>query len=162
MWWMVGLLLVGLLSRALAQETPGGIEQMEAEAARRASDQAIVRFNTDIKRFSSWEAFVTTVLSQITPGTRGTCYEPSGGTVEVTRRPLPSEEKGTAWKETVGHGWEQMRKDRTFIEYKFNEKASVLLWIEGVNPRFFFAYTRRMCELPLAATRRENAPAVGQ
>lgn len=153
MWWMVGLLFVGLLGRALAQEGAAGTEPMEAEEAVRSSDRAIVRFNTAIKDFPSWETFETAVLSQVVPGTMGTCYAYLGGAVRVTTEPLPREEKGTEWKKTAGKGWQQSKKDRTSIEYRVNEKAGVLLWIEGVNPRFFFASTRKMCELPLGAIR---------
>lgn len=154
LWWMVGLVLVGLLGRALAQDTPAGSEQMEAEEARRSYDWAIVRFNTDIKDFPSWEAFETAVLSQVVPGTLGTCYASSGGMVHVTMEPLPREEKGTGWQKTGGKGWQQLTKGRRFIEYRVNAKAGVLLWIEGVNPRFFFVYTRKMCEVPLGTIRK--------
>jgi len=93
MWWMVGLVLMGLLGRALAQDSRGSNEEMEVENARRAADWAIVRFNTDIQDFPSWEAFAPAVLSQVVPGTLGTCYVYSGGTVQVTREPLPREDK---------------------------------------------------------------------
>ena len=33
MWWIVGLLLMGVFGRALAQDNPAGSEQMEAENA---------------------------------------------------------------------------------------------------------------------------------
>jgi hypothetical protein len=151
MWWMVGLVLMGLLGRAVAQDSPGGSEQMEAEDARRASDWAIVQFNTDIKDFPSWEAFKTAVLSQVEPGTLGTCYTYSGGTVQVTMEPLPREDKDTGWQKTTGKGWQHVTKGRMFFEYRFNEKTGVLFWIEGVNPRFFFAFTKKMCEVPLDA-----------
>ena len=153
MWWIVGLLLMGVFGRALAQDNPAGSEQMEAENARRASDQAIVKFNTDIDDFPSWELFEAVVLAQVTPGLLGTCYTYQGGTVHVTMDPLPRAEKETGWQKTAGKGWQQTHTDRTFIEYRYNEKAGVLLWVEGVNPRFFFAYTRKMCELPLGAIR---------
>ena len=153
MWRMVGLVLMGLLGRALADEGPAGSEQMEAENARRSSDWAIMRFNTDIKDFLTWEAFKTVGLSQVVPGTLATCYAYSGGMVHVTMEPLPREEKETEWQKTVGKGWQQFAKGRTFIEYRLNEKAGVLFWIEGVNPRFFFAFTRKMCEVPLGAIR---------
>ena len=153
MWWMVGLLLMGVFGRALAQDSSGGSEQMEVENARRASDQAIVRFNTNIDDFPSWELFKAAVLAQVTPGMLGTCYTYQGGTVRITTEPLPRVDKGTGWQQTAGKGWQQTQTDRTFIEYRYNEKARVLLWIEGVNPRFFFAYTRKMCELPLGAIR---------
>ena len=153
MWWIAGLLLVWVFGRALAQDDPGGSEQMEVENARRASDQAIVRFNTDIEDFPSWELFEAVVLAQVTPGMLGTCYTYQGGTVRITMEPLPRVDKETGWRQTAGKGWQQTQTDRLFIEYRYNEKAGVLLWIEGVNPRFFFAYTRKMCELPLGAIR---------
>ena len=84
----------------------------------------------------------------------GTCYLYQGGTVRVTMEPLPRTAKETGWQKTAGKGWQQTQADRTFIEYRYNEKAGVLLWVEGVNPRFFFAYTSKMCELPLGAIRR--------
>ena len=153
MWWIAGLLLMVVFSHALAQDNPGESEQMEVENARRASDQAIVRFNTDIAAFPSWELFETVVLGQVTPGMLGTCYTYQGGAVRITMEPLPRVDKETGWQKTAGKGWQQTRTDRTFIEYRYNEKAGVLLWVEGVNPRFFFAYTRKMCELPLGAIR---------
>ena len=153
MWWMVGLALMGLLGRALAQDSRGSTEELEVENAKRAADWAIVRFNTDVQDFPSWEAFATAVLSQVAPGTLGTCYGYSGGTVHVTREPLPRADKEAVWQKTTGNGWQQVQKGRTFIEYRVNAKAGLLLWIEGVNPRFFFAYTRQMCEVPLGAIR---------
>jgi hypothetical protein len=152
MWWLVGLILMGLFGHALGQDSPGGNEQMEAENARRASDWAIVQFNTHIKDFPSWEAFKTAVLSQVEPGTLGTCYTYSGGTVQVTMEPLPREDQDTGWQETAGKGWQQLTKGRRFFEYRFNEKAGILFWIEGVNPRFFFAFTKKMCAMPLGGT----------
>lgn len=153
MWWMVGLVLMGWLGRALAQENPAGDAQMEAENARRSSDWAIVRFNTGIQDFPSWEAFETARLAQVVPGTLGTCYAYSGGTVHVTMEPLPKADKETGWHKTPGKGWQQVTKGRTFHEYRFNEKEGVLFWREGVNPRFFFAFTKKMCEVPLGAIR---------
>jgi hypothetical protein len=153
MWWMVGLLLMGVFGRALAQDNSAGSEQMEVENARRASDQAIINFNTAIQDFPSWELFEAVVLAQVVPGMMGKCYTYQGGTVRVTMEPLPRVEKATGWQQTAGKGWQQMQTDRTFIEYRYNEKAGVLVWIEGVNPRFFFAYTRKMCELPLGIIR---------
>jgi hypothetical protein len=73
--------------------------------------------------------------------------------VSVTMEPLPRVDEKIEWQKTAGKGWQQTQTDRTFIEYRYNEKARVLLWVEGVNPRFFFAYTRKMCELPLGAIR---------
>jgi hypothetical protein len=51
MQWAVGLLLVVMFGRALAQETPASTEELEAQYAESAYDQAIVKFNTDIKDF---------------------------------------------------------------------------------------------------------------
>ena len=153
MWWIVGLLLMGMFGRALAQDNPAGSEQIEVEEARKASDQAIINFNTAIKDFPSWELFEAVVLAQVVPGMMGTCYTYQGGTVRVTIEALPRVEKATGWQQTAGKGWQQTQTGRTFIEYRYNEKAGVLLWVEGVNPRFFFAYTRKMCELPLGAIR---------
>lgn len=153
LWQMVGLLLIGLLGRTLAQDIPAGSAQMEAEEVQRSYDLAVVKFNTDIKDFPSWEAFKTEVLAQIVPGRLGTCYTYIGGTVQMTLEPLPREEKGARWEPTGGKGWQQFTQGRTFIEYRVNAKAGVLLWIEGVNPRFFFAYTKKMCEVPLDAIR---------
>ncbi len=62
---------------------------MEAEEARRASDWAIVQFNANIKDFPSWEAFTTAVLSQVVPGTLGTCYTYSGGRYTSLRSHYP-------------------------------------------------------------------------
>ena len=154
MGWMIGLLLMGMLGRALAQDSQAGNEQMEIENARRSSDLAIVRFNTDIKDFPSWEIFEAVLLAQVVPGTLGTCYTYQGGAVHVTMEPLPRTEKDTGWQKTAGKGWQQTQTDRTSSEYRINEKAGILLWIEGVNPRFFFASTRKMCELPLPALRK--------
>ena len=149
MWWMVGVLLLGVFGRALAQDNSAGNEQLEAENARRASDQAIVRFNTGIEDFPSWELFEAVVLARVTPGMLGTCYTYQGGMVRVTMEPLPRTAQNAGWQKTAGRGWQQTQPDRTFIEYRYNGKAGILLWVEGVNPRFFFAYTRKMCEVPL-------------
>ena len=40
-------------------------------------------------------------------------------------------------------GWRQCAKGRIGSEYRVNAKADVWLWIEGVNSRFFFAYTTK-------------------
>jgi hypothetical protein len=71
--------------------------------------------------------------------------------VQATLEPLPREDKDSGWQKTTGKGWQQLTKGRTFIEYRFNAKARRLFWIEGVNPRFFFAFTKKMCEVPLDA-----------
>ena len=153
MWWMVGLLLMEMFGRTLAQDTPAGSEQLETEEARRSSDQAIVRFNTHIEDFLSWELFEAVVLARVTPDMMDTCYTYQGGTVHVTMESLPRTEKDTGWQKTAGKGWQQTQTDRTFIEYRYNEKEAVLLWIEGVNPRLFFSYTRKMCALRLDTIR---------
>jgi hypothetical protein len=114
---------MGVFGRTLAQDIPGGSEQMEAENARRTSDQAIVKFNTDIANFPSWELFEAAVLAQVTPGLLGTCYTYQGGTVHVIMDPLPRAEKATVWQKTAGKGWQQTHTDRTFIEYQYNEKV---------------------------------------
>ena len=137
MWWIFGLLLMGVFVRALAQDNPGGSEQMEAENARRASDQAIVKFNIDIDDFPSWALFEAVVLAQVTPGLLGTCYTYQGGTVHVTMDPLPRAEKATVWQKTAGKGWQQTHTDRTFIEYQYNEKAGVLLGSRRCQPMVF-------------------------
>jgi hypothetical protein len=151
MWWIVCLVLLGGLGRALAQDTPAGSEMMEADEARRASDQAIVRFNTNIQAFPTWEKFAAAVLGQVVPGTRGTCYTYEGGTVQVTMEPVPLADGATGWRKTSGDGWLLVRPDRTFIEYRLNAGAGILLWREGAKPAWFFASTRKMCEVPLAA-----------
>jgi hypothetical protein len=62
------------------------------------------------------------------------------------------------WEKTSDNGWRKRNKDRTFIEYRYNQEASMLLWIEGVNPRFFFASTRRLCEFPLSSQPHTDRP----
>ncbi|MGQ4810373.1 hypothetical protein NKDENANG_03831 [Candidatus Entotheonellaceae bacterium PAL068K] len=151
--WMVGLLLLALLCRVqagLAQEE--GSETLNEDRVEEiAYDHAIARFNSNIKKFSSWDAFQAEIVSKISPDTLGICYELTGDTtkpVEVTRVGFPRMESD-GWKQTRGKGWRRTKKDRTFIEYRVNKKAGVLLWIKGVKPRFFFAHTRQICEFPL-------------
>jgi hypothetical protein len=148
---MVGLVLVVCLGRALAQEDANIREEPGAQEAARAYDEAIVRFNTNIKNFSSWAAFKAEVFARVLPGTIGKCYESTGNAmqpVQVTTIPLPREEDA-GWQKTSDKGWRQYKEDRTFVEYRVNDKAGVLLRVEGVKPRFFFSYTRRICEFPL-------------
>jgi len=76
---MVGLLLMEMFGRTLAQDTPAGSEQLETEEARRSSDQAIVRFNTHIEDFLSWELFEAVVLARVTPDMMGSMLYVSGG-----------------------------------------------------------------------------------
>ena len=151
MHWAVGLLLVALLGRALAQESPSAPVDLTGEDAARAYDEVIVRFNTNTQEFSSWEAFKTAVFSKVLPGTLGRCYESTGSAmqpVHVTMVSFPRETDGD-WQKTSGNGWRREKADRTFIEYRVNKKAGVLLWIEGAKPKFFFAQTRKICEFPL-------------
>ena len=149
MWCMIfGWLLLASFGNAVAQEE-SDIEEEPIEDS--AYDRAVLRFNSDIKAFDSWEAFKAEVLSKIAPGTSGVCYELTGRTfnpVNVTQVKFQGLE-GTGWKKASGRGWRQSRKDRTFIEYRINEKARMLLRAEGVKPRFFFAHTKRICEFPL-------------
>jgi hypothetical protein len=53
------------------------------------------------------------------------------------------------WKRTSGQGWRQYQQDHTFIEYRLNDKADVLLQAEGTKPWFFFAHIQKICEFPL-------------
>jgi hypothetical protein len=144
----VGYLLLLSCSFALAQE---GDVIVEESSTPNAYDQALLRFNTNIKSYPSWEAFKTAVLSKFLPGTPGTCYELTGGsfnsmeTMTVEFAGL----RGEGWQKTSGKGWRLSRKNRTFIEYRVNPKAGMLSRIEGVKPRFFFARTKRICEFQL-------------
>ncbi len=151
--WVVGLLLMALLGRApvsLAQEEDSVLEP-DAIGEEQAYNQIIARFNKNIKRFASWDAFKAETVAKISPKILGSCYKSTGGStkaVEVTKIGMPTV-ADEGWRETRGKGWRQQKKDRTFIEYRVNTKAGVLLWIEGVKPRFFFAHTKKICELPL-------------
>ena len=145
------LLLVLLRGHAHGQETPASNEALEQAQAARLYDQAIARFNNDIQDFPSWEALKTAVLPTMASGTVGKCYEYTGGAAQsviVTAVPLPAVEDGS-WKKTTGGGWQRVQDDRTFSEYRVNEKARVLLRMEGVKPRFFFAPSPKICEFPL-------------
>jgi hypothetical protein len=152
MHWVIGLCLVVLLGRVQAQETSDPTRELETEYAESAYEQAIVKFNTDIKDFPSWQAFKTEVLSKVLPNTVGRCYERTTSPmqpVQITRVPWQSVE-GEGWEETSGNGWRQNSKaGKTFIEYRFNVKAGVLLRAEGVKTWFLPPQTRKMCEFPL-------------
>ena len=143
----VGCLLLLLGGLARAQEG----EIIEPPRIPRAYDQALLRFNNNIESYPSWEAFETAVLAKVPLGTPGTCYELTGGsyhsmeTMEVEFTGMESD----GWEKTSGKGWRLLRKDRTFTEYRLNLKADLLLRIEGVKPRFFFASTKRICEFHL-------------
>ncbi|MDH3602517.1 MAG: hypothetical protein OEU26_23120 [Candidatus Tectomicrobia bacterium] len=149
MWCMIiGWLLLASFGTVVAQEDEGDVTQPVADSA---YDQAILRFNSGIKAFDSWEAFKAEVLSKVAPGASGECYALTGrmiDPVEITQVNFQGIE-GKGWKKASGHGWRQSKKDRTFIEYRINEKARVLLRAEGVKPRFFFARTKKICEFPM-------------
>jgi hypothetical protein len=151
MQWAIGLLLVVMCGRALGQETPVSTGEWEVPSVVNAYDQAIVKFNTDIKDFPSWEAFRTEVLARIAPGTMGRCYERTTSSVnptQITAVPFQRvEEEG--WQKTSGKGWRKSREDRTFIEYRVNASAHRLLRIEGVKVWLLGVQTRQICEFPL-------------
>ena len=148
MWCMIiGGLLLAPFGDVMAQEG----EVVQPPVADSAYDQAVIRFNSHIQAFDSWEAFKAEVLSKVALGRDGKCYELTGRRfypVEITQVKFQGiEEDG--WTKASGHGWRQIRKDRTFIEYRINKEAQVLLRAEGVKPRFFFAHTKMICEFPL-------------
>jgi hypothetical protein len=152
MQWVIGLFLVVLLGHVQAQERSDPTQELEKEYAERTYEQVIVKFNTDIQDFASWQAFKTEVLARVSPGTLGRCYERTTSPmqpVQITRVSLQRvEEEG--WEETSGHGWRRHDKaDKTFIEYRFNVKAGILLRAESVKTWFFPPQTRKMCEFPL-------------
>ena len=149
MWCMIiGWFLLTAFGEVGAQEGEG---DEVAPVPDSAYDRAILRFNSNIRTFDSWEMFKAEVLSKLAPGASGECYELTGrmiDPVEVTQVNFQGIE-GKGWKKASGHGWRQSKKDRTFIEYRINERAQVLLRAEGVKPRFFFARTKKICEFPL-------------
>jgi hypothetical protein len=152
MQWVIGLCLVVLLGRVQAQETSDPTQELEKAYAESAYEQVIVRFNTDIKDFPSWQVFKTEVLSRVLAGSLGRCYERTTSPmqpVHITRVSLQSVEDG-GWEETSGNGWRQNSKaNKTFIEYRFNVKAGVLLRAEGVKTWFLPPQTKKMCEFSL-------------
>jgi hypothetical protein len=152
MHWVIGLCLVVLLGHVQAQETSDPTRELDTEYAESAYEQAIVKFNADIKDFPSWQAFKTEVLAKVLPNTMGRCYERTTSPmqpVQITRVPWQSVE-GEGWEETAGNGWRQNSKaGKAFIEYRFNVKAGVLLRAEGVKTWFLPPQTRKMCEFPL-------------
>jgi len=143
----IGCLCLLSCSLALAQE--GDI--VEPPITPRAYDQALLRFNTNIQSYPSWQTFKTVVLAKVPLGTPGTCYELTGTsfnpmeTTHVKFKGLMGDE----WEKTAGKGWRLLRKNRKFMEYRLNLKAGVLSRIEGSKPRFFFATTKRICEFKL-------------
>ena len=146
-WMLIGLLLVALYGLAMANEGA----QIEDSFVESAYDQVVVRFNATIKSYPSWAAFKTNVLERVPQDKAGTCYELTGGGVNPVAMTKVTFQngQGDGWKKTSGNGWRQNKKDRTFIEYRVNEKARMLLRAEGVKPRFFFASTTKICEFPL-------------
>ena len=146
-WMLIGLLLVASCGLAVADEGEALNETIEESAY----DQAVLRFNSTIKSFASWNRFKADVLERLPQDRSGTCYRLTGigaNPVEVTQVAFQNG-TGDGWKKTSGNGWRRSGKDRTFVEYRLNEKARMLLRAEGVKPRFFFASTTRICEFPL-------------
>ena len=143
----VGCLFLLSCGLALAQEG----ELIEPPRIPRAYDEALLKFNNNIESYPSWEAFETAVLAKVPLGTPGTCYELTSGSYNAMQTMDVAFEgmENDGWEETSGKGWRLLRKDRTFTEYRVNLKADLLLRIEGVKPRFFFASTKRICEFPL-------------
>ena len=144
----IGCFLLWFCGLAWAQE---GDEPSLQPAQPSAYDQALLRFNTNIESYASWQAFKTAVLAKTPLGTKGRCYEWTGDSfnpMDITRVEFQGFD-GDGWRKTSGNGWRLSRKNREFIEYRINLKAGVLSRIEGVKPRFFFASTRRICEFKL-------------
>ena len=149
--WLMIIFLLGAVGLAWADEGEEPEVDEEEVAAVEAYEGVILRFNTNTKSFSSWNAFKTAVLSQLPPGVLGNCYVQTSGAMQkvaVTRVKFQPVE-GAGWQQTSGNGWRKTGPKRTFVEYRFNQKAGVLLQVEGVKPRFFFAYTTQICEFPL-------------
>ena len=151
--WMAGLVLVGLLNQALAQsESPTANQEQAEQNATQAYDQAIVRFNTAIKDFASWEAFKAEIFAKVVSGTLGRCYALTGSAmqpVQITTVRFDSVADG-GWQETSERGWRRYSQaDRTIVEYRVNEQAGILLRMESIKPKFFFAHTQKICEFPL-------------
>jgi hypothetical protein len=150
---MAGLVLVGLLNQALAQsENPTANQEQAEQNATQVYDQAIIRFNTAIKDFASWEAFKAEVFAKVVSGTLGRCYALTGSAmqpVQITMVRFDSVED-SGWQETLEKGWRRYTKaDRRVVEYRVNAQAGILLRMESVKPKFFFAYTQKICEFPL-------------
>ena len=145
-YWVVGCVLFMAVGLSAAEEG----EESEDRPNTQAYDQAIIKFNFHITSFSTWAAFKAAVSSYMEPGVNGQCYELTGSAMEpveiTTVQFLGLTDDG--WRKTRGNGWRRRDEDRTFVEYRLNEKARVLMRIEGVKPRFFFAYTRKVCEFP--------------
>ncbi|WP_089719392.1 hypothetical protein [Candidatus Entotheonella palauensis] len=140
-----------LISCGLAQAEETAVDELFEPETASDYDQALLRFNNNIKSYPSFEAFKTEVLNKLPTGSPGTCFELTGGAwnpltiTKVKFEGLP----GQGWQKTSGRGWRLTGKDRKFIEYRVNLKASLLSRIEGVKPRFFFGGTKRICEFQL-------------
>lgn len=149
-WIVASLILVAFFGPAVASETPVTTRFEEPEATR-AYEQAILYFNSHVKKFPSWEAFKAEVSSKVPEGTPGRCYELTGESMKpvVATSVSFSSLEGDGWYETSGHGWRHRKADRTFVEYRLNEEAAMLMRLEGVKPWFFFASAKRICQFPL-------------
>ena len=147
--WVVVILLLASCGFAQADETP--VDEAPTEALE-TYEQVVRRFNTQTKSFASWHAFKTAVFSKLPPNAPGICYELTGDAMEPINifETTFQQIKGDGMKRTPGDGWRNIKKDRTFVEYRFNQKAKVLLRVEGVKSRWFFASTKRICEFQLA------------
>ena len=153
MQWVIGLCLVVLLGRVQAQETSDPTQELEKAYTESAYEQVIVRFNTDIKDFPSWQAFKTEVLSRVLAGTLGRCYERTTSPMQPVQITRCSAKCG-GWG-MGGDLWytgaAEFKANKTFIEYRFNVKAGVLLRVEGVKTWFLPRKPRRcvnfLCDL---------------
>ena len=141
----IGCVLVLFCTLTWAEESG---EEIQLPETADAYDQALRRFNTHIQSYPSFEAFEAEVLSNVSPGRSGTCYEWTGEAFNPVKMAAVVFEgfDGEGWRKTSGQGWRQSRADRSFVEYRFAPKLGLLMRIEGVKPRFFFASTRRICE----------------
>ena len=144
--WVVGILLLLLPGYALADENSE--EEIQEQTQANTYDEAIIRFNTNIKSFASWDEFKTEVLSKASTGTCYALTRDSANPVETSTVEMQLS-SSSGWKKTSGNGWRLYKKDRTFTEYRLNTKSGMLMRVEGVKPRFFFAYNRRICEFPM-------------
>ncbi len=145
---IVGWVLLISNGLAWADETIDDFQETETAAA---YDQALLRFNNNIKSYPTFVAFKAEVESKIAPGAPGTCYELTGGMLnplEISKVKFAGLE-GEGWQKTSGKGWRLEGENRRFTEYRVNQKAGLLSRIEGVKPRFFFGGTTRICEFDL-------------
>lgn len=145
---VVVVLLLALYGVAQADEEP--VEEAPPNSVI-AYEGVVRRYNTHTESFASLREFKAAVLAKLPPNASGLCYELTGNSmqpVNIFKIPFqPLEDDGM--KRTSGDGWRDLKKDRTFVEYRLNAEANVLLRLEGSKPRFFFATTRRICEFKL-------------